>query len=110
MKTTQHQFDNHSGAGRVAFSRHELRVIMDVYSRGVVTGEWRDYAIDMDSNRAAFSVFRHRLQNPLYIIEKFTPENGFLLSGRGRKLRHANSITEILAVLNRRPRLVLSEN
>lgn len=108
--TTQHKIHDHSRAGGVAFSRQELRVIMDVYSRGVVTGEWRDYAIDMDSDRAAFSVFRHSLENPLYIIEKFAPENGFLLSGRGRRLRHADSITEILGALDRRPRLVPTQN
>ncbi len=103
--TTQHQFHDHRRAG-VAFSRQELRVIMDVYSRRVVTGEWRDYAIDMDRDRAAFSVFRHSLENPLYVIEKFARNDGFRLSSRGRKLLHGGSISEILAVLDGRPRLV----
>lgn len=102
---TPHQFYDHRRAG-VAFSRQELRVIMDVYSRRVVTGEWRDYAIDMDRDRAAFSVFRNSLENPLYVIEKLARDDGFRLSSRGRKLQHGGSITEILAVLDRRPRLV----
>ncbi len=92
--------------GGVSFSRHELRVIMEVYSRRVVAGEWRDYAIDMDADRAAFSVFRHTLEKPLYVIEKFAHTDGYRLWSRGRKPQHGNSIAEILAVLDRLPRPV----
>ena len=42
----------------VAFDRHELRQIMNVYGRMVAAGEWRDYAIDFGPERAVFSIFR----------------------------------------------------
>ena len=44
---------------RVTFDRQELRQLLDVYSRRVASGEWKDYAIDMGNGSAVFSIFRH---------------------------------------------------
>src|SRR5262245_30273700 len=52
------------------FSRYELTEILLLYGRKVAAGEWRDYAIDFERDRAVFSVFRHASEVPLYRIEK----------------------------------------
>ena len=57
-------------AGPVGFNRQELNQILHVYGRKVADGEWRDYAIDLDKDKAVFSIFRRTSEVPLYRIEK----------------------------------------
>jgi hypothetical protein len=54
----------------IAFDRHELRQIMDLYGRMVALGEWRDYAIDFLRDKAIFSIFRRASEVPLYRVVK----------------------------------------
>ncbi len=63
-------------AKAVFFSRTELNQLLSLYSRQVMRGEWRDYAIDQRENAAVFSVFRHTQERPLYTIVKFAPGAG----------------------------------
>src|SRR5882757_5072090 len=55
---------------RISFDRQELREIFNLYGRKVVSGEWRDYALDFLRDRAVFSVFRRASEMPLYRIVK----------------------------------------
>ena len=54
----------------VCFDRLELNTILNVYGRRVADGEWRDYALDMEKDRAVFSIFRRSSEMPIYRIEK----------------------------------------
>lgn len=82
---------------RVFFSRIELHQLLTLYSRQVMRGEWRDYAIDQQDAAAAFSVFRHSQEGPLYTIVKTAPEYA-LLQGR-RRLASGGSLGEVLPSL-----------
>jgi len=90
----------------VYFNRAELGQLLAVYSRHVIRGEWRDYAIDHRDGFALFSVFRHSHESPTFAIMKTTsgktPDEYVLYSGR-RKLRAARSLAEILEFLLRKP-------
>lgn len=55
---------------RVTFNKRELSRILGLYGRKVASGEWRDYAIDFQKDRAVFSVFRRSAEVALYRIEK----------------------------------------
>jgi hypothetical protein len=55
---------------QVSFNREELREILDLYGRKVADGEWRDYAIDFNRDKAVFSIYRRSAEMPLYRIEK----------------------------------------
>ena len=59
-----------SPPAQTRFTRQELNEILKVYGRKVAAGEWRDYAIDLLSERAVFSVFRRSSEMPLYRIVK----------------------------------------
>ncbi len=103
--------DHRRRPSRVGFSRGELQRILNLYSRRVASGEWRDYAIDHLENMAAFSVFRHSLDKPLFTIAKRrglnnAPEGDFLLYGSGRKLKHSRRLDDVLDALERRPRAI----
>lgn len=92
------------------FNRAELGQILATYSSRVACGEWRDYAIDHLPGAAAFSIFRHTHETPLYVIEKqqHHPKESarFILRDRQKTLMKASSISDIICYLNRLPRLV----
>ena len=91
------------------FTRPELRQLLDVYSRRVASGEWRDYAIDYGSI-AVFSVFRHSFDAPLFAVAKSTSgkRSEYAVFNNQRKLKHASNMADALDVFNRVPHLVSS--
>lgn len=95
----------------VVFSRRELSAILDVYGRQVAAGEWRDYAIDHGRETASFSIFRRTSEVPLYRIEK-TPKLArkqgaySVVSPTGLILKRGNELDRVLAVIDKRVRLV----
>ncbi|WP_170294881.1 DUF2794 domain-containing protein [Roseospira navarrensis] len=58
------------GAPFVHFTRSEMNSLLSLYSRHVMRGEWRDYAIDQSDGMARFAVFRSSFERPLFIISK----------------------------------------
>lgn len=94
----------------VFFDRAELQQLLDLYSRRVMTGEWRDYAIDHDQGFARFSIFRHSAERPLFSITKSGSRRdpAYALREGPRKVTQSRSLRDVLAVLDRRPRLVWS--
>lgn len=99
---------NAKGA-RVFFSRGELNQLLSMYSRRVMSGEWRDYAIDHGNGRSVFSIFRHTAEHPLFSISKVLQKGGkrvFVVT-RGREcLRRSESLPDALSVIDRQMRLV----
>ena len=88
------------------FTRQELNGLLALYSRRVMSGEWRDYAIDQRSEMAIFSIFRHSLDSPAFRIAKRPPLAGrpaeyLVFCGRER-VKRAKNIDEALAVFERR--------
>jgi hypothetical protein len=55
---------------KIWFERREFDIIMSLYGRGQMMGEWRDYAIDDGPDCVSFSMFRRASERPLYQIEK----------------------------------------
>jgi hypothetical protein len=101
-------FSKKKGKARVFFSRQELRQLLDVYSRRVASGEWRDYAIDHYGNVAVFSVFRHSFDSPLYAVAK--SGNGkdceyTVFDGRQR-IQRGRTMPDVLKVFDKPLRLV----
>lgn len=95
----------------ICFSRRELSEILSVYGRKVAEGEWRDYAIDQDRNRAVFSIFRRSSEVPLYRIVK-NPELArrqgayAVLAAGGMILKRGHDLRQVLFALDRGLRLV----
>ncbi len=53
------------------FSKNELTKILNVYSKGVSKGDWKDYAIDFSQNNAFFYIYKHTLASPECILNKY---------------------------------------
>ncbi len=92
--------------GAVYFDRAEIRRLFRLYSRRVISGEWRDYALDHDGSRAVFAAFRHSLSLPHCTVEKLGRGRGFRLWRSGQGRMEARSLDEVLAALESDPRLI----
>ncbi|SDG96648.1 DUF2794 domain-containing protein [Roseospirillum parvum] len=99
---------------RVFFTRGELTQLLSLYSRQVMRGQWRDYAIGHDSGMARFAVFRHAHERPLYVIAKL-PETHpgeaarkgrFVLYEGQRRKAQAHGLLDLLGRLEAPVRVV----
>ena len=54
----------------IFFSKHELSSILNLYSKQVSRGFWKDYALDSKVNTAIFSIYKHSHDKPIYQIIK----------------------------------------
>jgi hypothetical protein len=98
------------------FTRTEFFRLLDLYSRRVMSGEWRDYAISQGPGMACFFIFRHAAESPLFVISKLetrgkdrlaAARNGrFLVTSRHKRLRQGHSLDEVLGVFDQPFRLV----
>ncbi|HEY7990688.1 MAG TPA: DUF2794 domain-containing protein [Stellaceae bacterium] len=90
------------------FSRSELNQLLSLYSRQVMRGQWRDYAIGLQDGKASFAVFRNSDESALYTVVKSAPHGDrsgefTLLAGR-LPLARAGAVSDIVANLARRLR------
>ncbi|WP_291092631.1 DUF2794 domain-containing protein [Hoeflea sp.] len=95
----------------VTFQRRELDRILQVYSRMVAEGHWRDYAIDHLRDRAVFSAFRRASEVPLYRIEKdpsrARKQGAFaIISAAGLVLKRGHELDIVLKYFDKAPRLL----
>ena len=95
------------------FTRAELNRLLGLYTKRVMTGEWRDYAISFGPGMASFFIFRHTLENPLFVISKLDPrsrvrsrQGRFLVTSRQQKLSQGHSLDDVLSVFDKPLRLV----
>lgn len=91
----------------VRFDRAELAQILGLYGRMVAAGEWRDYAMSFQRDRATFAVFRRTAEHPVYRIEKRprlrARQGQYAVIGMdGRILRRGHDLGQVLRVLARR--------
>ena len=96
------------------FTRAELTRLLGLYTKRVMTGEWRDYAICLAPGMASFFIFRHSPDNPLFVISKTEgrgtrgkrPGGRFQVMCRQEKLKQGQSLEDVLAVFDQPLRLV----
>lgn len=104
-------FPSPSIAPQIAFDRHELRTIFNLYGRRVAEGEWRDYALDFRRDKAVFSIYRRTSEMPLYRIEKdpkLARRQGAyaVVAATGVVLKRGADLARVLAVLEKPLRAV----
>ncbi len=94
------------------FSRSELCKLLSLYSRRVVNGEWRDYAIDHDATQATVSFYRNAAEHPEFAITKTAAHKDrpgqFVLKSGPQRIAQSPSLEEVIGAVERQPRLVWS--
>jgi hypothetical protein len=87
------------------FNRSELNLLLSLYSRRVMSGEWRDYAIDQRAGMAVFSVYRRSQDRPLFTIAKRVGGQGqdseYLVCRGDEKVLRTQSLAEALTIFRR---------
>ncbi|HXP77413.1 MAG TPA: DUF2794 domain-containing protein [Stellaceae bacterium] len=105
MATFHRLNDYRRKAKAVFFSRTELNQLLSLYSRQVMRGEWRDYAIDQRESAALFSVFRHTQERPLYTVVKFAPgtsrHGDFAVLSGPQRVASGPTIADVLRTLQK---------
>lgn len=96
-----------TGDQQVGFERIELQRIMDLYGRMVAAGLWRDYAMQMGRDIAAFAAFRRTAERPEYRIEKrpsLRQRQGMwaLVNESGMIVKRGHELGPVLAPIERR--------
>ena len=90
---------------KLYFSKSELSKILNCYAIGVSNGNWKDYALNFNSNEAIFSFYKHTLASPDCILKKFKEKKKkktfyhlFILNKKNSK--HEN-IDKLIAYIKR---------
>ena len=87
------------------FSKDELAKILNLYSKGVSSGEWKDYAINFNNNNAFFYIFKHSLASPECILNKSLERKKrrifYNLTSKNQK-RKFDNLDLLLSSLNRK--------
>lgn len=92
------------------FSRQELYLLLAVYSRRVISGEWKAYALDHGETAAQFSIFTNAHALPVYTLVKLAQPSRrrrrFTLTQGARRIAEGDSLAEVLSGFGRGLRLV----
>lgn len=94
----------------LCFTREEMNLLLSVYSRRVISGEWKAYALDHEPGMAQFSIFVNARAQPLYSIVKFSAPSRrvgrFVVIKGPSKIAQGDNLAEVLAVFDRELQLV----
>ena len=86
----------------ISFSKIELTSILNLYSKQVSRGIWKDYALDSQFDNAVFSVYKHTQDKPMYQIIKnslkgFRNKPIFFIKKDGEIISKSNDLIIILS-------------
>jgi len=97
----------------VYFTRGELNRLLSLYSRRVIGGEWKDYAIDQGKGMSAFSIYRDSSTHAAFTVYKFANgsnrKGDYVVGSGGNILQRGRTLVEVLAVLEPNLRLVTKQ-
>ena len=101
LVTSSASTNNHN----LYFSKDELAKILNLYSKGVSNGEWKDYAIDFNKNNAFFYIFKHSLAAPECILNKTREKKKkkifYKLKSKSQNKKFEN-LDQLISSLNRK--------
>ena len=87
------------------FEKNELKIILDLYSKMVSEGSWKDYGLSISSRQVGFSVFKNAAENALYkICKNFKPKNKnlryLITDTNGKILKNSDNLSSLLKNTN----------
>ena len=97
---------------KLYFSKAELSKILTCYSIGVSNGNWKDYALNFNTNEAIFSFYKHTLASPECILKKFREKKKkrtfYQLSINNKKKSKYEDIDQTIAYIKRSQLLIVN--
>ena len=97
LVTSSASTNNHN----LYFSKDELAKILNLYSKGVSNGEWKDYGLTLGPREISFDFYQRSSDKPIYkILKNFNPKNTnerFLLKDKnGLTLEKSESLSLLI--------------
>ena len=90
---------------KLYFSKTELSKILNCYSIGVSNGNWKDYALNFNTNEAIFLFYKHTLASPECILKKYKEKKKrktlYQLSLNNKKNSKYKDIDQLIASIKR---------
>lgn len=91
----------------VRFSKKEINNIMEIYSKKISIGEWKDYSIQFEKNFAMFAIHKSHAHFPEYKILKFSfKQDNYILLRKNSIVLKSAFLKNLLSYL-RKPNLKL---
>ena len=85
----------------VGFQKREIHTIMELYSKKISIGEWKDYSISYDKECAIFSIHRSIKQGSSFQIKKIKKKNTYVLTYQNTTLAVSSSLLSIIEHLKK---------
>ncbi len=92
----------------IRFKKDEINKIMEIYSKKISIGEWKDYSISFKNNYAIFSIHKSYKFGPTFEIKKnFSRENFYTLTSQNNVVLASSSNLENVINYLKKPDLRL---
>tara|TARA_B100000886_G_C20398618_1_gene481573 strand:+ start:624 stop:929 length:306 start_codon:yes stop_codon:yes gene_type:complete len=85
----------------VRFKKAEINEIMDLYSKKISIGEWKDYSISFKDDQAIFSIHKSHKLGPIFQIKKNKNKNFFVLNKQNNTIKTSGSLKNLLQYLKK---------
>ena len=76
--------------------KRDIHTRMELYSRKISIGEWKDYSISYNKECAIFSIHRSIKQGSSFQIKKIKKKNTYVLTYQNRTLAVSSSLLNII--------------
>ena len=81
----------------ISFKKKEIHEIMELYSKKISIGEWKDYSITFQKSYAVFAIHRSIRQGPSLEIKKnYRNDSFFTLSSQNNILTSSKSLRTVI--------------
>ncbi len=93
---------------KIYFLKIELASILNIYSKNVSKGIWKDYALDCNQNSAIFSIYRSSFERAVLEIHKKKVSNGFeyLIMKNKKIIYTSKNLTKVLLQTEKIPKII----
>ena len=90
----------------IRFKKHEINKIMELYSKKISIGEWKDYSITFKKSSAIFSIHKSFKLAPIFQIKKNSESRHYTLLSQNNVINKSMNIESLIKPL-KKPNLKL---
>ena len=86
----------------IRFKKEEIHQIMELYSKKISIGEWKDYSISFEKSHAIFAIHRSfKLGPSLEIKKNYRKESIFTLTSQNNVIASSKNLGKVINYLKK---------
>ncbi len=86
----------------IRFKKNEIHQIMEIYSKKISIGEWKDYSISFEKSYAIFSIHKSFHLGPCLEIKKdFRNNSIFTLTSQNNIIARSSNLEKVINYLKK---------